>query len=124
MLFARLRGICYTLSVPWVCPLEGVSTMARELKTIDVSSIPELLRLAEEVRDTNEPRVLKRDSEDLAILMPASRRRRRRTPRPKTRADYEAFRSAAGSWKDVDTDRLIAEVYESRRRSSRPAVEL
>jgi hypothetical protein len=45
-------------------------------------------------------------------------------PRPhKTRADYEAFRSVAGRWKDVDTDRLLDDIYESRR-SSRPPVEL
>ena len=44
--------------------------------------------------------------------------------RVKTEADYEAFRAAAGSWKDVDTDRLIEDIYESRRRSSRPPVEL
>lgn len=40
----------------------------------------------------------------------------------KTLADYEAFRSAAGSWSDVDTDTFIKNVYESRRNSSRPPV--
>ena len=42
----------------------------------------------------------------------------------KTEKDLEAFRSAAGSWKDVDTDKLMADIYESRRHSSRPPVEL
>ncbi|MBI2906835.1 MAG: hypothetical protein HYX92_04165 [Chloroflexi bacterium] len=92
--------------------------MARELKTIDISNVPELLRIVEEVRATNEPRVLRRDSEELAVLTP-SPKRRRRTVRAKTKADYEAFRTAAGSWKDVDTDKLVAEIYESRRRSFR-----
>lgn len=44
--------------------------MAKEPKRIDISAIPELLSIAEEVRRTNEPRILKQDSEDLAILTP------------------------------------------------------
>jgi hypothetical protein len=96
--------------------------MARELKSIDISDNPELLRIVEEVRSSNEPRVLRRNREDLVIVSPAKRARRSR--RTKTPADYAAFRAAAGSWKDVDTDKLIADIYESRRLSSRPPVEL
>jgi hypothetical protein len=44
--------------------------MAKELKHIDISNIPELLSIAREVRSTNEPRILRQDSEDLAILTP------------------------------------------------------
>ena len=99
--------------------------MAKELRRTDISNIPELLSIAEEVRRTNEPRVLKRDSEDVAILTPIKKTtdKRRRT-RSKTKADYDAFRSAAGSWADVDTDKFIEDIYESRRRSSRPPVQL
>ena len=35
----------------------------------------------------------------------------------------EAFKSAAGGWRDVDTDALIADIYE-RRKVSRPPVDL
>lgn len=42
----------------------------------------------------------------------------------KTRADYEAFLAAAGSWADVDVDAFIEDVYASRRSSSRPRVDL
>ncbi len=39
--------------------------------------------------------------------------------------DMEAFRAAAGSWSDVDTDRLLADIYADRERlSNRPAVNL
>lgn len=38
----------------------------------------------------------------------------------KTVEDYEAFLAAAGSWKDVDTDQLINDIYTSRRSSRRP----
>lgn len=97
--------------------------MTKEIKTVNIADFPELLRLVEEVRESNEARVLRRDGEDLAILLPAARKRRR-PGRAKSPADLEAFRSAAGSWRDVDTDKLVEDSYESRRRSSRPAVQL
>ena len=36
----------------------------------------------------------------------------------------EAFRRAAGAWKDMDTDAMIEEMYALRLRPSRPAPEL
>ena len=44
--------------------------MANEPKRIDISSIPELLSLVQEVRRTNEPRILQEESEDVAMLTP------------------------------------------------------
>lgn len=98
--------------------------MARELKAIDVSTVPELLRLAEEVHNTQEPRVLRRAGEDLALLTPVKPASKRRRKREKTQADYDAFRAAAGGWKDVDTDKLIADIYADRQISTRLPVEL
>ena len=96
--------------------------MAREAKHTDITHIPELVRLVEEVRASNEPRVLTRDREELAVLTPA---RVRRARRPKTKADYEAFLSSLGGWKDlVDTEKLKRDIYESRRISTRPPIEL
>jgi hypothetical protein len=51
--------------------------MAQERKPIDVSSVPELLRLAREVRDSGESRVLAQDDEELAVLSPVQAERRR-----------------------------------------------
>ena len=45
--------------------------MAKELKRIDIGSIPELMKLVQEVRRTNESRILQEESEDVAILSPA-----------------------------------------------------
>ena len=62
--------------------------MARQLRIVDVSDQPDVLRMAEEVRATREPRLLRRDGEDLAMLTPV--RRPRRPPsraRPLTRDD-------------------------------------
>ncbi|CCF85431.1 hypothetical protein [Nitrolancea hollandica] len=97
--------------------------MPEAYKPIDVSNVPELLKLAEEVHATREPRVLRRDDEDLAVLMLVSKKAKRRR-KQKSEKDLEAFRASASSWKDVDTDKLIADIYESRRRSSRPPVDL
>jgi hypothetical protein len=97
--------------------------MAKELVPLDISNIPELVRIAEEVRDTNSPRVLKRDSEDLAVLVPV-RARRRRVGRTPIKSDHEAFLSAAGSWKDADVDKFLADNNASRKGSSRPPVDL
>jgi hypothetical protein len=94
--------------------------MARESKHIDVTHIPELLRLAEEVHASREPRVLTRDREELAVLRPV---KRRRAQAAKTQADYDAFISSFGSWRDVDTEALKREIREARG-SSRPPVEL
>jgi len=98
--------------------------MAEHAKPIDISEMPDLLRLAEEVRSTNEPRLLTRNSEELAVVVPVAAHAKKRRGRVKTKADYEAFRGAAGGWADVDTDRLIEDIYEARRRSIRPPIEL
>jgi hypothetical protein len=99
--------------------------MTKELTPIDIDNIPELVRIAEQVHETGEARVLRRDNEDLAVLRPVrpktNRHRLRRVP---TKADWEAFRASAGGWSDLDTDNLVEQIYESRQRSIRPPVEL
>ncbi|GAC1524137.1 MAG: hypothetical protein NVS2B16_32560 [Chloroflexota bacterium] len=99
--------------------------MAEQPKTIDISDVPEILRLAEEVRRSNQPRILQRAGEDVAVVVPLPAPKKRRAKRTLSEADRAAFRSAAGGWKGlVDTDQLIKDVYESRRISTRPPVEL
>jgi hypothetical protein len=44
--------------------------MAKEPRHIDISGIPELLKLVHEVRQTNEPTILREEREDVAMLMP------------------------------------------------------
>ncbi len=97
--------------------------MVKRARAMDISDAPELLRLVEEVRRAGEPRVLQRDGQDVAVVAPLPEPKRNRERAP-SEADYEAFRSAAGSWADVDTDALIENIYETRRRSNRSPVEL
>jgi hypothetical protein len=44
--------------------------MASELTPIDISRMPELAHLADEVRRTNTSRVLRQGEDDVAVLMP------------------------------------------------------
>ena len=98
--------------------------MARARKTIDISDLPELLRIVEEVRASEEPYVLQWENEDVAVLMPVAPAGKRRRKRERTQAEYEAFRSAAGGWSDVDIDKFIEQIYADRRRGDRPPVKL
>jgi hypothetical protein len=98
--------------------------MAKEAKPVDISTEPALLRLAEEVVSSGEPRVLRRDNEDLVMVSPVRRSRPPRSKVTPSKADYDAFLSSAGSWNDVDTEALKRNIAESRRLSSRSPVDL
>lgn len=97
--------------------------MTDESATLDVSDMPELLRLAEEVRAANAPRVLRRGDDELVTIVPLPSAPLPKRKRTRTAADHAAFLASAGSWKDEDTDTLTANIYESRR-SSRPLIDL
>jgi hypothetical protein len=93
-------------------------------ESIEVSDIPELSRLAEDVQRRNKPLILQRDGKELAVIVPLPIAPTQ-VETERTEADREAFLAAAGSWRGlVDTDKLIEDIYESRRRSSRPPVDL
>jgi hypothetical protein len=97
--------------------------MARELQPIDITNVPELRELIAEVRASKTPRVLRADSEDVAILMPMRPPTQRRG-RAKTAADAAAFRSAFGGWHGlIDPEAFKAELRDARG-SNRPPVEL
>ncbi len=93
----------------------------KTLTPIDISNLPDLLRIAEEVQATKTPRILKRDTETVAMLMPVGTAvKPEKKPKP-TKTDYEASLAALGSWSDLDSDELIAHVYRAREAGSRPA---
>jgi hypothetical protein len=53
--------------------------MAQERKHVDISNEPALVKLAKEVRASGVSVVLQIDSEDVAVLTPPRRQRKRRT---------------------------------------------
>jgi hypothetical protein len=100
--------------------------VAKAFVPVDISNSPDVLHLAEEVRRTKTPHLLRRDSEDIALLVPVSSASTRHTRkvRAHTKEDDEAFLRSAGGWKgNVDVDRFLADIEESRR-LTRPPVEL
>lgn len=113
--------------------------MTPAAKVVDIDDRPELLDLAKEVRKSGEARLLHAAGKPLALIIPLNETEAPTRssaldeadppPRPypwrkKTAADHEAFRSAAGSWSDVDVDTCLRENAESRQLSTRPPVEL
>jgi hypothetical protein len=92
---------------------------------IDISGLPEVIRLAEEVRAAQKARVLRRDGEDLALVVPLRPARTRRARKAKTQADHDAFLSSFGTWRElVDTEQLKRDIQESRGQAPRPPIEL
>lgn len=99
--------------------------MAKDMRSIDISSVPDLVRIAEEVRTSGRPRILRRNGEDMAMVIPIGHGRKHRTRRARAQADYDTFLATAGGWKGlVDGDKLLADINESRELSTKPPVEL
>jgi hypothetical protein len=92
--------------------------MTADLRPIDISAMPDLMRLAEEVEMTKKPRKLIKDRKTVAILMPTGTSLPPKKKRAKTKGDFEAFRAAFGSWSDVDTEVLLKNIYADRRQTN------
>jgi len=97
--------------------------MAKEMRSIDISGVPDMVRIAEEVQTSGRPRILRRNGEDMVIVIPIAHGRKRGTRRARTQANYDAFLLSAGGWKGlVDGDKLLADIYESRELSTKPPI--
>jgi hypothetical protein len=99
--------------------------MTRAPDRVDISAMPDLIRLAEEVAQTGQPLVLHRGDEEVAVLVPAGeRRRKRRTPRTLTPAQREAVLSTAGGWVGlIDAEQFKRDI-KAARSDHRPPVKL
>lgn len=97
--------------------------MASEHEIIDISNIPELLRLVEAMRQRNTSAVLTNGTEDVAVVTPVGEdRSKRKHKRLKTQADHDAFIQAAGSWKGlIDAEEFKASIRERRMTANRPS---
>jgi hypothetical protein len=85
--------------------------MTRHVTPIDISHMPDLIDLVEEVEATKKPRELRRDNKPVALL----------TPIIETSEKWNKIKAAFGSWNDLDMDRLIANIERWREEGSRPA---
>ncbi len=82
---------------------------------LDITNIPELVRIAEEVEATKKPRVLKRDNTPIAMLTPV---KKNQSAQARSKAVKEAL-ALAGAWKDLPSDRMEEEL-DRIRHSSKP----
>lgn len=92
--------------------------MAQQADTVDISNIPELRKLAEEVQRTRQPRMLRADSGDVAVLMPV-RTRSLRAARRKGLTRDDTLWNIVGSIPDhggptdvsENVDKYLADAY-------------
>src|SRR5688500_9419075 len=108
--------ICYNRRI---LPRRRWHSMAHEHQPIDISTMPDVLRLAEAVRRSGVGHVLKRGEETLALLTPVAPKRSRR--RSASSAERDALLNIIGIGASTEpTDiaqherRYLAEAYESR----------
>ncbi len=94
-----------------------VISMSSSLTPIDISNIPELVRLAEEVNNTKQSRVLTVSQRTLAVLMPVGTAVKQEKKRAKKKAIEDTL-ALAGSWSDLDWDDMIRELDRIRHEST------
>ena len=74
--------------------------------------MPDLVRIAEEVEATKKPRLLKRHKKTIAIVMPVE-------PAPMKQQAIEETLALAGSWSDLDWNKM-EEALDHIRHESKP----
>ncbi len=82
---------------------------------IDITNMPDLVRIAEEVEATRKPRELRRENTPLALLTPV---KKKQAHQAKSKAMKEAL-ALAGTWKDLPSDKM-EEDLDRIRHSSKP----
>ena len=87
--------------------------MSSNLPTIDISNSPELIRLAEEVITTGEDRILNRNGKPMVVVKPVS------LVKKVKKKNTTAFLASLGTWKDIDIDTMIKNIYKAREKGSR-----
>lgn len=97
--------------------------MAPSPEPIDIDGMPEVVRVATRARETGEPCLLRQEGEVVAVLLPLALADALGIERPFTDEEIAASQSAAGGWAEVDTDKLIEEIYARRGRPVQPTVE-
>jgi hypothetical protein len=85
--------------------------MNRPTTPIDISNMPDLLNLVEEVEMTRKPRELRRNNKPVALITPFSENTEK----------WKKIQATFGSWSDLDADELTTNIYRWREEGSRPA---
>ena len=91
----------------------------KELKPVDVTATPEVLRLAQEVARSGVPVMLKTDQEDLAVLTPAAKPKLRRG-RAKPLTEDDPLFSLIGIGRSETPGGMSDRKHEALARAYRP----
>jgi len=94
-----------------------------EWKPTEIGELADVLRLAQDVRESNEARLLQKDGVAIAVLVPLTVAEDFGMRGAVTEDDRQAARSAAGAWQNLDTDALLEAIYETRGRPASTSVE-
>ena len=101
--------------------------MSGNLTSININNmkLPDLIRIVEEVKKTRTPRILKRESEPMAMLMPVGTATQRSHPHKRsiwTHYDPKRVRAAlqtsAGALQGVDRAKLLSDLAGQRSQES------
>jgi hypothetical protein len=82
---------------------------------IDITNMPDLVRIAEEVEATKKPRVLKRDNTPIAMLTPVTKKQ----PSQATSKAIKDTLALAGAWSDLDFEEML-DTFDHIRHDSKP----
>ena len=97
--------------------------MSRQIIPIDASNLPDLLKVAEEVNMTKTPRLIKRNGENLALLMPTGQK----TAHPQKRTIWTqynpqkvraALHQSKGALQGVNREELLSDLATQRGQES------
>lgn len=89
-------------------------------KSVDISDMPDILRLVNEAASLDQPLVLRRGAKVVATVSPVFDDDNGHL----TADQIESLRAAAGSWADLDADTFLEQVRSDRDNSDRPIAEL
>src|SRR6266581_1540228 len=100
--------------------------MSRHIIPIDASKLPDLLKVAEEVNTTKTPRLIKRNGESLALLLPTGAGAKRTYPHQKRTiwTHYNpaqvkaALKQSAGALQGVNKEELLSDLAGQRGQKS------
>ena len=93
---------------------------------LDITNIPELRHLVEEMRASKQPRLLKQDRESVALLMPLGTTLKQQPPATQEDiwTDYDAGKvrtalaHSAGTLAGVNRERLLTDIRNQRTQES------
>ena len=90
--------------------------MKTPARRVHVTSDGDLVAVVEAVRTDGAPRIVERDGKDIAVVVSPDDYESTASE-AKSRSSRQRFLAFAGIWSEVDTDKLVADIYRWRHES-------